>query len=275
VRSPVRRLRDRIAFRGAIASSYGASLHRRPVAWARFVFVDRETTNFTYDIANEAELATWLDAALSLAPGTGERYLDEVRCDIELREQLIRRMRPYPFLNDTPRFGRRLGWYALVRATKPQLVVETGTADGLGTALLARAMQRNSEEHAGGRFLSFDVGTDAGWLVPDGLLPFVELVGGDIRETLPRSLGEGVDVFIHDSNHAPEHERFELELAVARSAERLVLVSDNAHATTVLQEMCARHGARMHVFRERPRRHLYPGGGIGLGVIERRQPLLR
>ena len=34
-------------------------------------------------------------------------------------------------------YGRRLGWYALVRALKPRTVVETGADKGLGSCVLA------------------------------------------------------------------------------------------------------------------------------------------
>src|SRR5207248_9880418 len=56
-----------------------------------------------------------------------------------------------------PRYGRRLGWYALTRATKPRVLVETGVDRGLGTAVLAAAMLRNAQEGAPGLVYATDI----------------------------------------------------------------------------------------------------------------------
>ena len=32
-------------------------------------------------------------------------------------------------------FGRRIGWYAIVRATKPKIIVEAGTKKGIGVSM--------------------------------------------------------------------------------------------------------------------------------------------
>jgi predicted O-methyltransferase YrrM len=265
--SLVRRLSAHIAFRGGILRRYRVTLLRRPVPWLRFVFFDRETTNFTYDIENEDELMHFVADALGRPIEEVARYVGEVRDDAELRSTLTRRLHGSPMHNDTPRFGRRVGWYCLVRALKPRLIIETGTADGLGTALLARALERNAAEGEPGRLLSLDIDEHAGWLLDEDLRRHAELIIGDSAETLPASLrGEEVDLFIHDSAHTVEHERLELELALQHASPRLVLVSDNAHATSVLRDLARDHGLEYRFFRERPRRHFYPGAGIGLAL---------
>jgi Methyltransferase domain len=190
-------------------------------------------------------------------------YVREPKADTGFVDELARRLASRADRNDEPRFGRRLGWYALVRALRPELVVETGVHDGLGSALLLLALRRNGT----GRLLGFDIDAASGWLVPDELRDRYELVIGDIGETLPRALdGERVGLFVHDSLHTYEHERFELELALGHADDRLVLASDNAHATTALANVCAEHGLRFALFRERPRDHFYPGAGLGLGL---------
>ena len=45
------------------------------------------------------------------------------------------------------RFGRRVGWYALIRAVKPSHVVETGTDKGLGSCVIAAALLANGSGH--------------------------------------------------------------------------------------------------------------------------------
>jgi len=128
--------------------------------------------------------------------------------------------------------------YAIVRARRPGVVIETGTANGVSTAYLLAALERN----AAGRLVSIDLpfragedellhplvpgtaidmydasplplGKDPGWVVPEELRERWELRLGDARELLPALLAEvgDVDVFFHDSLHTREHMLFELE----------------------------------------------------------------
>ncbi len=259
-----------------VLRSYRISPISRPRDIVRYVLTDREVTNFTYDLANERDIAPFVAQALALPEETIATYVAEASCDRALAALLGSRLAERDDRNRTPRFGRRLGWYAVVRAVKPGLVVETGTHDGLGTALLARALQRNADEGAEGQLLSFDITPGSGWLVPDEVRRFVRIIIGDVREELPRELtGRTVDVFIHDSAHTYEHELFEYDLAMSHAAETLVLISDNAHASTALEDLAAGASTEYHYFAEQPRGHFYPGAGIGLTVWRRngsRQP---
>ena len=249
---------------------YRAAAVRRPLASARYLLKGREITNFTYEIANEDELAELVADALGLSRTDVEATLREVRSDEELLAGLRTRLATRADRAGEPLFGRRLGWYCVVRASRPRVVVETGSHDGLGTALLARALQRNADEGHPGVLLSFDLDPASGWLVPDELRVYVERHVGDARETLPAALtGRAVDVFVHDSLHTYEHERFELETALAHAARRLVLISDNAHVSPALLDVCRERGLRYLVFRERTLDHFYPGAGMGLGLYAR------
>ena len=71
-------------------------------------------------------------------------------------------------------------------------------------------------------------------------------------------------MFIHDSAHTYQHEMSELETILPLFAPDAVIVSDNAHATTALHDFCQRQGLDFHLFIERPRRHFYPGAGLGI-----------
>jgi len=231
---------------------------------------DREITNFTYDLANDGELAEFLAAAAGRSGEAVDSYLRELSEDHELDERLAAKLRRRRDRNPRPKFGRRAGWYGLVRIFKPSLVVETGTHDGLGTAVLLRAVERNAAEGTIGRLLSFDVDPSSGWLVADADPDLLELHVGDTARVLePAFDGRAVGLFVHDSLHTYEHETFELETAVRHAAERLVLISDNAHASDALRDLCGRLSIQYHHFRERPRDHFYPGAAIGLAVYER------
>ena len=246
---------------------YRGGAARKPLPALRYFVSGRELTNFTYDLANTGELAAVVAAALGLPAADVETLVRELVDDEEFNEGLRARLRGRRDRGDEPRFGRRLGWYCVVRATRPSVVVETGSHDGLGTALLARALSRNAESGAPGVVMSFDVDPASGWLVDQSLQPYVERHIGDARETLPAALVDRrVGVFVHDSLHTYEHERFELETALAHRDDEIVLISDNSHASTALPDVCAENGLRYLLFRERPVDHFYPGAGMGLGV---------
>ena len=68
---------------------------------------------------------------------------------------------------------------------------------------------------------------------------------GDARDTLPAALADRrVGVFVHDSLHTYDHERFELETALAHHDDAIVLISDNSHGVHALPDVCRRRGLR-------------------------------
>jgi len=243
-----------------VVRTYSGAARKHPLTALRYLVAGDETSNFTYEIANRDELAQVVASALGAPPAEIRSLIAEADADVDLRRRL----------QDHTMFGRRLGWYAALRWSKPALAVETGTADGLGTALLARAIERNLEEGAKGRLLSFDVVPTAGRLLDDHLRQFVTLIVGDAVRALPGALeNRRIGYFVHDSLHTYEHERAELELATTHADDRIVLISDNAHATTALSDVAAERGAAYASFTERPVRHLYPGAALGIAVVRR------
>src|SRR5439155_10300973 len=113
--------------------------------------------NFTYDIENRADLSVWLDGLF----GAG-KYVREFDSDTELERDLEKRLRWRPGSKRHAFFGRRIGWYAMVRALRPRRVVETGIHDGLGSTALLAALRRNGS----GELVSIDPKPGTGWLVP-------------------------------------------------------------------------------------------------------------
>jgi hypothetical protein len=236
----------------------------------RFALFDRETSNFTYEIGNRGELIDMLSAAFDAPAAQIGSFVAEIDTDTDLVKRLEAKLRRRRDANNRTYFGRRIGWYTATRWLKPRLTIETGTADGLGTAVIARALQRNAGEGIPGKVISFDATPDAGWLLDEELRDWADLVFGDVSETLPRELdGAIVDLFVHDSLHTYEHERFELEVVKAHAAARFVAISDNAHATTALADFAAETGMTYSFFRERPVGHFYPGAGLGIAVGKR------
>ena len=230
---------------------YGAPVHEH----LGYVLFDPELQNFTYEIANQAELASWLDELF----GAG-RYIAELDRDAELGAAVREQVRWRPASKRTIPFGRRAGWYAIVRALRPARVVETGTHDGLGSTAILAALKRNGS----GELISIDPQPGTGWLVPDELRERWRPIRATSYDALP-SVGQ-IDLFIHDSLHTPECERWELETAAGLGAG--VLLSDNAHAADTARELASDRGADFSVWRERVQGHFYPGGGIGAILLE-------
>jgi hypothetical protein len=242
----------------------GQPVHRH----LRFVLTDPEPDNYSYALANVDELCHWVEEVSGAEPERVRAVMAEPDADAELWERLRWATRAHRWWSKPlPPFGRRVGWYALVRLLAPALAVETGVHDGLGALLILRALERNATEGHEGRLVSFDINPAAGWLV--GADPRWQLRIESSREGLESVLADHgpVGMFIHDSLHTYENEVWELRTAAARLAPRGVLISDNAHATPALGECCREFGLRYHEFTERPRNHFYPGGKLGAGSL--------
>ena len=129
---------------------------------------------------------------------------------------------------------RVLVQYTAVRAFQPEIVVETGVANGVSSAYLLLALQKNgrgtlhSIELGDPRFLP--AGRPPGWIVPDWLKPRWDLRIGDSRDLLPRLLTElrSIDIFIHDSLHTYDQMLWEYRAAFPYLRPGGLLFSDDA-----------------------------------------------
>jgi predicted O-methyltransferase YrrM len=146
---------------------------------------------------------------------------------------------------------RVLMQYAIIRAVKPECVLETGIANGVSSAYLLLAMERNQN----GMLYSIDVndgsylpsGKTVGWVVPEWLRKRWTVHLGDARELLPRVLAElkSLDVFIHDSLHTYEHMKFEYDQAYPYLRQDGILISDDALWNPAFKEFAHKVGAPM------------------------------
>lgn len=146
--------------------------------------------------------------------------------------------------------GRFKMWYAMVRALRPATVIETGVHDGLSTALILKALDKNQHGH----LISIDlpntempIGHLPGWLVPDRLHGRWTLLLGDAKDLLPKTAAEHapIDLFVHDSDHRADHQAFEFDTVLPHMAPGGLLISDQDFPhETVLPEVAARIGGR-------------------------------
>ena len=263
----------RVAYRLRVLWGDRAIARRNPMGTWHYLRHSRELTNFTYELANESEITDFVAAALGAPPETVSMLLAELRSDNELMDELRRGLQRRASANREPLLGKRRALYCVVRLLRPGVIVESGVKDGLGSAVLLRALERNEAEGDPGMLLGFDIDPDSGWLVDWKAQPERQsLFIGDVRDTLEPVLEEnGVDLFINDSLHVYEHERFEFETAVrcGRSS-RLVVYCDDASLTPAFEEVCRGLGARSSRLKEVPKNHYWRGNEIALCMVEGR-----
>lgn len=240
--------------------------------YLRWLWRSNETTNFTYPL-HETNKHYLIALVAHIA---GEKF-DEVKrkaTELESDDMLREHIRDQTRLGDRLRiaddeiyYGRRLGWYLLVRLLKPRLVVETGVDKGLGACVLAAALLRNREEGLEGRYLGTDIDPEAGFLFTGQYRDVGEIVYGDSIETLGK-IDTQIDFFIHDSDHSAEYEEMEYEAIAHRLSKRAIVVSDNAHVTDKLLRFSLSTQRSFVYFQEKPINHWYPGGGIGVAFAK-------
>ncbi len=242
---------------------------RRLVEAARWLLTSGEKTNHTYLLGDlcKVYLAHTVAAATGVSAAAAAGYIAEAENDAALANhvRVTRAAQPADLRATSDaevRFGRRLGWYAVVRALKPRLVVETGVDKGLGGVLLCAALLRNAGEGHAGRYIGTDINPRAGYLLSGAYQDVGGVVYGDSLTSLAALKGE-VGVFINDSDHNPDYEAQEYAAITPRLAKGAVILSDNAHATGVLADFAAARGQRFLFWREQPAGHWYPGAGIG------------
>ena len=247
-------------FRLIIRYLFGAL--KKSIPW---LFRSKEFANFTYDLtASNKEYLGWFIANVcGTSEGEIRGYFEELESNVGLQKYITDRLRQHRRGNEIDSeafFGRRIGWYAIVRATKPKIVVETGTEKGLGSLVLAEALIKNES----GRLITIDMEPSSGLLIgPE--------YGGVIERMIDNSLQaiskiDRIDLFIHDSDHSAEHESREFKLLQSRLSSKGIVLSDNSHVTTELAKWSLEHGRRFVYFAEQPMNHWYPGAGIGVSM---------
>ena len=241
-------------------------------AW---LLMSNEHTNYTYRLTelNIRHLSRFISVALNVDHRRVNEYLDEIIKDSDLKEHIADRVAAGNRRFETDpeaRYGRRIGWYAIVRILKPEVVIESGIDKGLGSCVLAAALLRNQKEGFPGKLYAIDVDPSAGWLIAQPYSQAIKIVIDDSHVALSR-FDMAIDVFIHDSFHDYIHERQEYSLISNKLAHGAVVVSDNAHAGTALMDFAEEEAFDFHFWAEEPMEHFYPGGGIGLAVSSKRK----
>jgi predicted O-methyltransferase YrrM len=165
--------------------------------------------------------------------------------------------RPYRFGSTPERDCESL--YYVVRAARPDIVVETGVCYGASSAYILQALAANGR----GSLYSIDLGNrpdepPSDFFVPTALRNRWRLIIGDCKQVLPpllRRLGK-IDLFHHDSLHTYDHMMWEYETAFPRLAPQGILTSHDVNVVLSLARpfrrnpfavFCERHNLRMQI----------------------------
>jgi predicted O-methyltransferase YrrM len=225
-----------------------------------------EDHNYYYELEEDNYL--YLCHFLSTTFGTPvrevESYLNEILSDHEIRDILASNFKNDPRLKDSsPYIGRRVGWYIIVRIMKPKLVFESGVFQGLGSLVICKALSFNKIEGYTGTYLGTDIDPSSGVFFKGDLAIYGQILFDDTVSAV-NALDTDIDLYICDSDHSATYELKEYQAAKSKMSEDGIIISDNAHATNVLAKWSEVNNKNFFFFKEVPKNHWYPGGGIGI-----------
>lgn len=247
----------------ADAARHNVRVARRTASW---LVRSREHMCYTYDLEplNFEHLAWFVATVTGSRVNTVRGYMAEVQEDAELRRVIgegLARSDRRATTDPVVRYGRRIGWYAIVRALRPEFVVETGTNRGLGSAVIAAALLRNGH----GTLATVDIDSRSGELILPPYDKVVEHVVGDSLAFLagPVVSRQPIDLFLADTGYTPEHERAELAAATPLLAPHAVVLATKTYCWTELSRWAEEQQREFLHFAEKPQDHWYTGVGIG------------
>src|SRR5258706_2542319 len=200
--------------------------------WIVWIFTSRADSNFTYELTDRCKV----NLAASLASLLQKDYTDiagyfrEIETDDDFNSHVRRLWLKHPEryrTDETPYIGRRMVWYAIARATKPKVLVETGVDQGMGAVVMCAALTRNAFEGHPGRYYGTDINPQAGYYLQFPYSNHGRILYGDSLESL-KALDQTVDLFINDSDHSESYELAEYELIKSKISPSAILLGDNS-----------------------------------------------
>lgn len=224
-----------------------------------YIINSEEKSNFSYRLTglNKEQLAGFVSTIVEMPIEEAEGYINEIENDEELREH-IRNNASKSDLKD-PKFARRIGWYAFVRASEPQVVIESGVKDGLGTCVIASALRKNNS----GIVIGIDSKQSSGILFSKPYSEFGEIrINNSVDEL--EEFEEKIDVFIHDSKHTKDYIKDELKAIESNINSDSLLISDASHHSDAFYNYSKENDRKYLFFKEETDSHWFPGAGIGV-----------
>ncbi len=206
----------------------------------------------------------WLSEMLAVPSHDVQQLLGEAGTFVEVDGEIHDRLRSGGRSNYA-QFRAPLELYALVRALRPEHVVETGVSSGVSSAHLLLALRKNrrgtlhsidapTPQRAiqlgrGESHVAVPPGRSSGWAIPPTLRRGWDLRIGRSERLLPDLVGElpSIGLFLHDSLHTSTHLTFELETVRPKLTTGAVVLADNTVWTgQAFPRFARRWGVRMY-----------------------------
>lgn len=189
-----------------------------------------------------------------------EKYIGEINSNVAFNEGVWRQVNHLEgWLKPIGPIRKDMAMllYALVRALRPDLVLETGVGAGVSSTYILCALEENRQ----GRLFSIDLPyldangqtTEPGWAIPDELKFRWRLDSGKSHEKLPPALEElkSVDIFFHDSEHSYSNMKWEFETIWPYLRQGGILLADDVYANNAFFEFCKSLRARPALYGRR------------------------
>jgi predicted O-methyltransferase YrrM len=207
---------------------------------------DRLRTRPSGDAVPLADVAAGAGAALGrdVAAFLDEEGLAQVDAAVCERAERLGPDLPFPLVhNAAPSLARLC--YALCRALRPAVVLETGVAYGVSSSFLSQALALNGEGHLHSvdrEPVRSSSGSYVGALVPEQLRSRWTLHRGTSRRLLPDLLPQldGLGLFIHDSQHTYRNVSWELRAVTPHLVPPAVVVVDDVAGNRAFQDWVER-----------------------------------
>lgn len=149
----------------------------------------------------------------------------DIRTFIEEARQVNQLILTDPGETDGMGKADRISLYGVLRCFDPMTVIETGTASGISSTVILKALQENGK----GYLHTVDPlpPEKVGQLMPSGMKKNVTIHHGNSIEIIPTIRGASgpFDFFLHDSSHTYEHMAREFELALRHGTETVCICS--------------------------------------------------
>ena len=211
----------------------------------RYVLADPEVDTYTYEVANQDELAEVLGRVVDRPAGDVSRLMGQAQADHALGRGLARQigwralyMKPRPSLP-----AHHLAAWVLIRTQRPEVAVEAGVLEGLGSRVMLRALELNARDGSDGVLVSLDTLPNAGHA----------LVGAQLAARWEPVCAP-----------APDRAHILSELEALRPLLSPGAVLMTVHGWTgALEEFASMHGGTVERFKEQPRDHFYDGRDLG------------
>jgi predicted O-methyltransferase YrrM len=135
--------------------------------------------------------------------------------------------------------------YSLVRMLTPEVILETGVANGHSSSVILSAL----DENGNGCLHSVDVSGDVGRLIaPEqkSRWHLHLLKASGLKKSFSELLAllPTIDLMIHDSDHSYQWMRFELETALPKMSQNGIVACDDGHICYGMVDFCLSHNLR-------------------------------